>query len=103
MPLKSLPPKVKQATIHGAPCSVGQVYRKNVGDPEEILTLNALLYEEGNTKREVWEELKAAGYEVGISTVSKHRGGTCRCFTIDKDICCEGCRRDLAHCACDAA
>jgi hypothetical protein len=100
MPLKSLAPVQKQPTVHGAPCSIGKIYRDNLADVEEIDQLDSLLYEQRNTAREVWDELVRAGYQAKLSTVNKHRGGSCRCFTIDRDLWCLECHRDHARCAC---
>lgn len=103
MPLKNREPAARP-TVHGAPCSVGEVYRNNLHDAEEIDALDTLLYEEGRDAGYVWQELHSAGYSgVARSTINKHRGGTCRCFTIDKDLFCPECRRDFARCACSDA
>lgn len=100
MPLKETARSAQRA-IHGAPCSLGQVYRDHLDDAEEIDALDTLLYEEGNDSGVVWRELHVAGYTtVARSTVNKHRGGRCRCFTIDKDLFCPKCKRDFDRCAC---
>lgn len=102
MPLKD---KVEVApAIHGAPCSIAQLYRANFADPEEIAEFNTLLYEEGNDAGYVWRKLQAHGYKsVARSTVNKHRGGNCRCFTIDRDLFCDECKRDFDRCVCGNA
>jgi hypothetical protein len=102
MPLKTTHGTIsRRPAVHGSPCSIGQVYRDHLHDAEEIDILDSLLYEEGKNAREVWIELHDAGYtDVAHSTINKHRGGTCRCFTIDRDICCQGCKRDFDRCAC---
>ena len=88
------------APVHGAPCSMGQVYRSVLDDAEEIAELQSVLYREGKDASQVWTELVNSGYTVRHSTVNKHRGRRCRCFNIDRDFCPE-CRSHLAHCECD--
>jgi hypothetical protein len=101
MPLKEVTTGRPQRAIHGAPCSLGQVYREHIEDADEIDALDTLLYEGGNDAGMVWRTLQAAGYQaVARSTVNKHRGGDCRCFTIDRDLWCLECHRDHARCAC---
>lgn len=103
MPLADRKKTPGRPAIHGAPCSVGQVYRGALGDDAELRELNALLYLEGKNARQVWHEFAAAGLDVAWSSINNHRGRNCRCFTIDKDICCGSCRFDNDHCVCDAA
>lgn len=101
MPLKEPAATTARKPVHGAPCSVGKIYRDNLHDVEEIDHLDTLLYEQGNDAGVVWRTLQSAGYtDVARSTVNKHRGGTCRCFTIDRDLWCLECHRDHARCAC---
>jgi hypothetical protein len=89
--------------VHGAPCSIGQVYRAAIDDEPELREINSVLYLEDKNRRQVWDEFKSAGLSVAYTAINKHRGKTCRCFTIDKDLWCMDCRFDLAHCICDAA
>ena len=103
MPLADRTETPTRPTVHGAPCSVGQLYRDNLADEPELRELNTLLYLEGKNARQVWDELRKYGHDVAWSSINKHRGRNCRCFTIDKDICCGACRFDFDHCVCDAA
>lgn len=100
MALKDRPRTTAKPATHGEPCSVGQVYRTNLDDHEELAEIDSILYDEGKNAREVWEELQASGYKVKHQTVNRHRGKTCRCFTIDRDLWCMTCRRHLDGCAC---
>jgi len=100
MPLANRATTTVKPTIHGAPCSIGKYYRDNLDDHAELAELNSLLYDEGKDAGQVWNELDANGITVARSTINKHRGGNCRCFTIDKDVCCPGCKRDFDHCVC---
>lgn len=102
MPLKEHATPAKRP-VHGSPCSLGKLYRDHLDDAEEIDALDTLLFEQGNDAGVVWRTLQAAGYaDVARSTVNKHRGGNCRCFTIDRDLWCLECRHDHARCACGA-
>lgn len=102
MPLADRHETKTRPSIHGSPCSIGQLYRNVLDDEPEVRELNTLLYLEGKNARQVWDELGAVGLEVAWSSVNKHRGRRCRCFTIDKDLFCAACRFDYGHCVCDA-
>lgn len=94
--------KARDKRQTGTPCSIGEVYRKLADQPDEIVELNALLYEDGLSGREVYEDLTADGHKVGSQSVNRHRGRDCRCFK-HEDWACRGCRYDKAHCACSDA
>ena len=102
MPLADRTKTPARPAIHGAPCSVGQVYRDSLNDEAELRELNTLLYLEGKNARQVWDEFNAANLDVAWSSINKHRGRKCRCFTIDRDLFCAACRFDNGHCVCDA-
>jgi hypothetical protein len=87
-------------TIHGAPCSVGKYYRDNVGNEAELQAINEHLYEYGYDAGQLMAIFTEENIAIRRNSINKHRGQNCRCFTIDKDICCPGCRYDLAHCVC---
>jgi hypothetical protein len=103
MALKDRTRTERRPVIHGAPCSVGQLYRRNLDDLEEIVELHQVLYGDGLNAAEVLAEFATGGYDVARSAINKHRGGTCRCFAIDKDFCpiCKQ-HRD-AHTSCEQA
>ena len=94
--------KTVSGPVHGTPCSIGNVYRAVADDPVELAELNAILYEEGNTQRQVFEYLTGDGYTVGFQTPNKHRGKNCRCFVEQPSNFCHECKRDLPSCVCES-
>ncbi len=104
MALKDRDRTARKPVIHGAPCSVGQLYRLNLDDPDELAAIHAVLYDEGLNAAEAFDELTDAGYAVSRQIINKHRSGKqCRCFRIDKDFC-PTCKRHLdAHGDCKQA
>lgn len=95
MALKDRPRETRKPPVHGAPCSIGEVYRKNLDDTAELTEIHAVLYHDGNNNLQVVEEFGTGGYTVSRTSASKHRAGQCRCFNIDKDFC-PTCKRHLA-------
>lgn len=101
MPLSARPKDNSEAPVHGAPCSIGLVYKAVADDPVELAELNAILYEEGKTQRQVYDVLtEDGGFKVGSSTINKHRGRDCRCFKYPPFRFCAECKRDLPSCVC---
>lgn len=86
----------------GTPCSIGEVYRALGDDDTELSGFNALLYEQGKSGSEVYDDITAEGFDIGVQTVNKHRGRRCRCFKYE-DWACYDCRYDRPHCRCEAA
>lgn len=94
----------KSAPRTGTPCSIGDVYLDVADNPAELRELNKILYEEGNTQREVYDYLtKAGGYVIGGQTPNRHRGKDCRCFKQAPFRFCHECRYDKPSCICGAA
>lgn len=67
--------------MHGTPCSIGEVYRRLEGNKAETKALDTLLYELNYNASQVWEALRAEGFEVGRQSINRHRGRKCRCFS----------------------
>lgn len=104
MALKDRPRVAHKPPVHGAPCSVGELYRQNLADADELAEIQQVLYGDNLDAGRVLKEFTDAGYVVARTAINKHRGRNCRCFTIDRDFC-PDCRQHLdAHAdACDKA
>lgn len=97
MALKDRPRDTRKPVIHGAPCSIGQVYRDNLDDFAELAEIHAALYFDNLNNMQVVDEFAIGGYTVSRTAASNHRAKKCRCFNIDRDFCPE-CKRHLdAH------
>jgi hypothetical protein len=68
------------ATIHGLPCSIGDLIGRLEGD--ELAALNAMLYDLGWNAGQVYDALRDEGYSVGRQSINRHRGRKCRCFKV---------------------
>ena len=63
--------------MHGLPCSVGTLLDTLQGD--ELAALKHMLASREWSQAMVWKALTDEGYEVGLQSINKHRGGNCRC------------------------
>jgi hypothetical protein len=69
------PPEAKAS---GLPCSIGALLASL--PPTEVTALEQILSPElGWTATQVYDALTAEGYKVGFQSISRHRGGRCRC------------------------
>lgn len=62
---------------HGKPCSVGVLLDTLQG--AELAALEQILADRAWSQAMVWKALTDEGYEVGMQSVNRHRGGKCRC------------------------
>lgn len=70
------PPK----SMHGLPCSVGELLNNLEGD--ELAALKTMLgtpEQRGWSATAIWQACRDEGYEIGLQSVNRHRGGKCRC------------------------
>ncbi|MGZ4520140.1 MAG: hypothetical protein ACXVGA_04270 [Mycobacteriaceae bacterium] len=76
-------------TVHGYPCSVGQLVAALEG--EELSALQTIMYGrpgltepargyKGWTEQEVFDAVTGEGYKVAKSQINEHRGKRCRCY-----------------------
>lgn len=63
--------------LHGKPCSVGALLETL--DGAELAALKQILADRAWSQAMVWKALTDEGYEVGLQSVNRHRGGKCRC------------------------
>lgn len=61
----------------GMPCSVGVLLATLEGD--ELEALKGILASREWSQAMVWKALTDEGYEVGMQSINRHRGGRCRC------------------------
>ena len=75
----SLSDRIQSRTpaMHGMPCSVGVLLETLKGD--ELAALVHILGSREWSQAMVWKALTDEGYEVGMQSVNRHRGGRCRC------------------------
>lgn len=66
-----------ERATHGLPCSVGVLLQTLTGD--ELDALNHILASREWSQAMVWKALTDEGYEVGMQSINRHRGGKCRC------------------------
>lgn len=66
-----------QRNLTGMPCSVGVLLDTLKGD--ELAALEHILASREWSQAMVWKALTDEGYEVGLQSVNRHRGGKCRC------------------------
>ena len=62
---------------HGKPCSVGVLLDTLTG--KELAALEEILASRAWSQAMVWKALTDEGYEVGMQSINRHRGGKCRC------------------------
>ena len=62
---------------HGLPCSVGNLLSELPTD--EAQALETMLSSAAWSATDIFEALKAEGYEVGRQTIGRHRAKACRC------------------------
>jgi hypothetical protein len=78
-------------TVHGYPCSVGKLMDDLAAQPEELATLQLIMYGraglteprlnlKGWTEKAVFEVVTAEGYKVAKNQINEHRGKRCRCY-----------------------
>ena len=66
--------------MHGTPCSVGALLDQLEGaELEALQTMLGTPEKRGWSQAEIYKALTAEGYEVGLQTINRHRGGQCRC------------------------
>lgn len=63
--------------LTGKPCSVGALLDTLEGS--ELAALEQILADRNWSQAMVWKALTDEGYEVGLQSVNRHRGGKCRC------------------------
>ena len=68
------------ARNHGLPCSVGALLDELPTD--EAAALNTMLASAAWSASDIFEALKAEGYEVGRQTIGRHRAKACRCSKV---------------------
>jgi hypothetical protein len=76
----ALADKTQPQSMHGLPCSVGQLLSRLEGD--ELAALETMLGtpdKRGWTATAIWSACRDEGYEIGLQSVNRHRGGKCRC------------------------
>ena len=72
------------ATIHGTPCSVGEVIKK-LSKPEAAAFEQMLTATRPHSDRWLWSEadiydaVRDEGHEIGRQSINRHRSGKCRC------------------------
>jgi hypothetical protein len=69
------------ASIHGHPCSVGELL--NSLPTTEAEALNLMLTgtpERRWSQTEIFDAVTAEGHTVGRQSINRHRSGRCRCF-----------------------
>lgn len=66
----------------GTPCSVGALLDRL--DGSELAALQTMLGSREWSQAMVWKALSDEGYEVGMQSVNRHRGGNCRCAKAKK-------------------
>jgi hypothetical protein len=72
----SQPPKA----LHGLPCSIGTLLDKLDGaELEAFKTMLGTPEQRGWSATAIWRACLAEGYEIGLQSINRHRGGKCRC------------------------
>jgi hypothetical protein len=66
--------------LHGMPCSLGALETQLATQPDESAALCRMLYDLGWNATQVWDALRAEGYDVGRQSINRHRGRKCRCY-----------------------
>ena len=69
--------KTPQPNPTGTPCSVRVLLDTLEG--AELEALKQMLASREWSQAMVWKALTDEGYEVGMQSVNRHRGGKCRC------------------------
>lgn len=69
--------KAPAPNMAGMPCSVGVLLDTLTGDERDALT--HMLASRAWSQAMVWKALTDEGYEVGMQSINRHRGGKCRC------------------------
>ena len=69
--------KTTAPNMAGMPCSVGVLLDTLTGD--ELAALKHMLASRSWSQAMVWKALTDEGYEVGMQSINRHRGGKCRC------------------------
>lgn len=82
-PRMSLAQRVQQPPkkTTGSPCSVGALLDRLTG--KELAAFNEMLgtpEARGWPASDIYDALRAEGYQVGLQTINRHRGRKCRCF-----------------------
>lgn len=70
----------RPARIHGLPCSVGALLDTLKGDELEAFKVMLGTPEQpGWDASAVYDAVTAEGHHIGRQSISRHRGGKCRC------------------------
>lgn len=76
----ALADKTPPPSMHGLPCSVGELL--NTLEGEELAAFNRMLgtrEQRGWPATAIWQACQDEGYQIGLQSVNRHRGGKCRC------------------------
>jgi hypothetical protein len=65
-------------TVHGYPCSVGQLRQELPSD--ELAGLDRMLEDSTRSARQVFDDVTAEGHYVAYTSIGSHRRRQCRCF-----------------------
>lgn len=67
--------------MSGMPCSIGTLLDHLEGaEREALLTMLGSPEKRSSwSQTQIYDALTGEGYEVGLQTINKHRGGRCRC------------------------
>ena len=77
----ALADRTKPASIHGYPCSVGELLGRLEGaELDAFLTMLGTPEQRGWSAAAIWKAVTDEGHEVGLQTINRHRGGKCRCY-----------------------
>ena len=66
--------------MHGLPCSIGELLNSLEGD--ELAAFKTMLgtpTNRGWSATAIWQACRDEGYQIGLQSVNRHRGGKCRC------------------------
>ena len=80
MPVVALADRTPPATIHGLPCSVGELL--NTLEGAELAAFKVMLgtpEKRGWSATAIWQACQDEGHQIGLQSVNRHRGGKCRC------------------------
>lgn len=79
----ALADKVEPQPKHGLPCSIGELLNTLAGD--ELTAFQTMLgtpENRGWPATAIWQACRDEGYQIGLQSVNRHRGGKCRCAQV---------------------